>query len=280
MTYDREREDGLDIIFGRSHDNEITEFKLVEGLDGIAGKRLVIEHRQKAPPLAPKKREAKARDHHFTDFNGLASYLVRYGAPEHVVVLVDCEGGRINAALNEVTLEDAEEVSYRPLTTPDWKMVADHLNKKLTAKAFARFCRRLVDLTTGATNAELRLIAGQISVAKGLEEHTGAGTKGTFGHILRVEAKGGDGQQLQIPEKFKVSLRPFMDSLGPVELELFVDLEADEKSVFFVVDCPDAERIFSSHVDQILPPLREQLAEVKALVELGKLQRRDWRVLA
>lgn len=252
-------------------------FRVAEELDGLPGKTLIITRNPEPKDEPPLVRGGK-RAHAFTELAGFIDYLKKYGQKGQVMVLVDVRHGVIHGVLSEDEKKERERICYQPVETVEWKQLRSSLDGRMNAKEFARLIRHMRRNIVSENVDELRLLASQLTVSCSVTEHTGTGLKGpkVFGLVVKLEAKGGDSKQVEIPEEFTLSCRPFIDNPDPTDIEVFVDITADQSGkVFFELECPDAERIFQVVFEQRLNELKEGLKDF-ALVSYGGVVYERW----
>lgn len=263
--------DAVDVTLKQVKEGESMALSLVEGLKG-QGNTLKIE-RQKLPnpdPKTPVKRPANQRNHTFFTLDSFVAYLNKYGIKGDVVVFADPSNGNFVGVLQETPETERELIDYQPRKTIDYKFLADRVGKNLKLSDFCQTLRRLRDYVQNPHKKLVTSIYGQLSIAKKVEDASSLGSKGTFGSMIKIEAKGGDGQAVELPESLKIAVKPYMDSEETVTFEVFIDLRiAGGDQACFYLDSPDCERVFEAALNEALPKLNEGLKELDCLVTVG-----------
>lgn len=255
-------------------------FSVINDLEE-GGRKLVIEHHQLVPaaPREPTRAESPARAHAFNGLGDFTSYLIRYGAAGQIVIAIDLFQAAAAAVLNEAAGDGTETVTYRPIHSREWSEILAILGKPLSPREFSKAVRRLRDAIVEPDKMTVRLLAAGLSTSKGVEEMDSVGTKGVFGHVVKLKAQAGNqAAPLDIPEQFVVRVKPFIDSQEPIDLEVFIDLVPHASGVGFELEAPDAARVFERAMERG----REQLVEalgISALVTYGTLRREPWSYL-
>lgn len=277
MTEKHTEKDALDVTLSQVNEGESMVLALAKELDKQGGK-LRIE-RQKLPnpdPKKPVKRPAFQRKHTFYHLSSFVEYLTKYGVIGDVVVFADPSRGNFVGVLQETSETERELIDYQPRQTIDYKFLADRVGKNLKLSDFCQTLRRLRDYVQNPHKKLVTSIYGQLSIAKKVEDASSLGSKGTFGSMIKIEAKGGDGQTLELPESLKISVNPYMDSEETVTFEVFIDLRLVGDQACFHLDSPDCERVFEAALNEALPKLKEGLKELDCLVTVGSPEFSDW----
>lgn len=249
----------------------------VESL-GEGVKRLEIT-RGNAKPVQADIARRQARDHSIYNHEDFARYLLENGKPAQTVILCDPFKSKAVASLNDRSDLDSETITYSAIPSADHRFLSEIKGRSLKPREFSRLCRRLALIAhTDGGAAELRLMAGQLSVSKEVTEATAAGTKGVHGRMVKVEAKAGAGESVvSVPDRIVVLIRPFLDSLTPVQVELFIDLVVGDSGVLFEIDIPSLTELAAAHFEQVIGALREALPGFYA--GLGSHAQRNWRTV-
>ena len=259
-------------------EDRVLAVQIIEDLEKAGVKRLEVT-RGDARPIQAEIARRQARDHAIFNHEDFARYLLENGKPGQTVILCDPFNSKAIAALDDRSDLDSETITYSAIKSADHRFLVDLQGRQFKARDFSRLCRRLalVAQSDGAA-AELRLMAGQLSVSKVVSEAAAAGTKGVHGRLVKVEAKAGSGESVvSISDRIVVAIKPFLDSLSPVEVEIFVDLVIGESGVLFEIDIPSLAELAAAHFEQVIGALRTALPGFYA--GLGSHSQRHWRTV-
>jgi len=276
-----EPQDALDVTLGQVAEGESLALKVLEQVEGIEGKALVIQ-RQELPapkPTPPVKSGANRRAHEFNNINHFIDYLNKYGEEKQVVVLADPKNEQIKASLNEICDQEPETLTYRPRRTTDFEYLLSRIDKPLGVKEFCKVLRRVRNYVKKPHGKLVASIYGQLSVAKKVEDFSSLGSRGTFGRVVKISARGNDGQSVELPEFLTLEIKPYMDSATHIDIEVFIDLDMEEDKAVFRFDAPDCARAFDLAMEKSIPLLNTGLKDREALVALGALCREPWEYL-
>lgn len=271
----------IDQVKEHAHPREAAILTLSRNLgdDGEEGERVVRLEHQTLPPVLRelRKHPAGARAHTFRDIDGLIAYLGRYGVEEDLVILLDLDNGTGQACLKELDEEEVETIGYKPMQTPEWQRLAQQVRGLMTPKVFCNFLRVHRPNIIEPQEEVVRLIASRLSAAVKVEEHTGSGSGGSFGRLLKVELRAGKvaDDPIVVPDEFRLSLRPFIDSPAPVEITLYLDvIPQQDGAVKIQLSSPELDKPFAVAAADYIKRVREGLP--KALVAPGTYRRNAW----
>ena len=271
--------DAFEQLASQIDPGEAAVFKVIDKIEGVEGKTLRIENLHvKEDPKDPVKRPAWAKAHKFNDLGGFIDYIRKYGHGGDVVVLADMAVGLISATLAEDSKKEVEEISYAPMVTIEHSEVIKLDTGPLSVRDFSKSLRRIRDYITYPDQKLITMMIGQLSVAKEVEDFSSVGTKGTFGKVVKVKARAGDGQNVEVPEFLKLTFLPYIDSIKAVTVKVYIDLVPRGDGAFFEFDTSELSSIFQKAMKSQMPVLVEELKDF-ALVTAGRSSRVRWNYL-
>lgn len=287
-----QKKDPIDVLQAQVELGKADIFSVVEELSETKPgevdqiQRTLRIERQDLPapsPTMPTRAESMARAHTFNHIDDLAAYLKAYGhKPEskkedcNIVALIDLNKQEIIAVLDELAPNGVELLRYKPIEAVEFSRFRSLLDKNLKPREFSKAMRELRPFV-GDQGGAVSGIAGRLSVARTVEQHDSTGTDGTFGHVVRIQARR-DGEPLTIPDRINVLMRPFVDSRQEIELECFIDLEPikgdDSDVVAFQLSCPELGAIFQHGMVEHRIRLLKGMG--RGHVAYGAMTRAEW----
>ncbi len=250
-----------------------TVFQLVDSLDGEAGRKLTIEHRElpEVLPDEPELARPQARAHVFHSIETFIGYL-----GEKSLALADVDSQMIGAVLDESRETDHELVAFAAKIHPKFAPWHGLLNKATPVMAFAVHCMTHRRTVSSPDGLELAQTMSQIKASKAITHYTGVGKKSLNGVMVDLEIAGEKrGQLVELPEVITLTTPIYIDT-APVEVQ--IDLLITEVKDEIVVFCTSTQ-----YEEARIAAFQQFVERVQGGIEgrcgFGKIGHRDWRIV-
>jgi hypothetical protein len=206
-------------------------------------------------PAKPVRLESPARAHNFTDVEGFAAYLGRYGS-KNTVVFADPETGRFQAVIAETATEGFEIVSMEPQDHPLMRPWGELLGKPTTIRAFVEFLMSNRRVIIAPNARDLIGMLAQIKIAKAVTINTGIGKASLNGIMVDTIINGkASSDLLEIPDNLTIEAPMF---IGTSPVTLNIDL---------LVDCPDKTVVVTASSADMAVARIQAIQEMVALLQ-------------
>lgn len=271
--------------------NEIAEgkrttLKLVEALDGMEGKALVVEHRELLPeePRPPERAESPRRNHDLYDARALIDYVTRYGSAD-TVIYADPVRRLVYAILDEKAPVGFEVLRLIPQVHPRFAPWICQIEKgPVVLDDFVDFLRenRKAIVEAGGLNGRALLLAlSQVKASTKIELHRGRGAKALNGLTIRVNIQGAEKDDLvELPEEIVLSSPIFVgQEARRVELDLILEASRDGSSIVAKVSSADLREAVIEAFESLYSDLCALREALGCTVLYGKPEHGPWTYL-
>lgn len=277
-------EDGVDILnsfVGKVGEGNKTLLEIVKDELGDNNNITLTVKNQKVLPEAPKampKMASPKRAHVFHDAKGFGAYITKYKT-EDTVVLVNVDQQTAYAVINEKADKGFEIITMKPVMHPLFRPWVEMFNRNnIIIKSFADFLRANRRVITVPVGIELVQMLTQIKVSRKITLHRGTGTHSLNGITCEMDIVGSkpEKKELALPDSMKIKV-PMYLSTDPVELEIDLNIDADDNNIYVTCTCPD---VMPRRIDAFDNMLKEIEAIEKVTVALGTPNHEVWARLA
>ena len=255
---------------------------LGEGPDARERLELVITERavQAEPPAEPPRWASRPRRHQFSDAEGFADYLHRYGGA-NTVVLANPKATTIHAVLDETATNGFEIVTMQPQVHPamsPWALLLDPpmpdsqgSRSRLPLHAFLDFLAINRKAIVEPDGRELALTLGQVRVARNVEIQEGRGRTSLNGVMVETKIAGQTPtrEPVDIPDTIAI-LVPLYVRSKPRRLEVDILLDAPTDSPILVrATCADLALAQVDEFEEMLSLIESRLIDQSGTFALG-----------